>query len=273
MAAGLISIIIPTLNEGATLGHTLDGIGIPGIGSPEIDTPGTDTPGTSTPGIDAPGTDTSGTDTPGTDTLGIEVIVADGGSTDDTYAVAQARGVQVVVATGGRGVQLNRGADLAQGDILLFLHADTRLPPDFATLVRQTLAQPGVVAGAFDLAIDGPGWGLRWVEWGVKWRSRWLSLPYGDQAIFLSAQRFRQMGGFAPLPIMEDFNLVQRLSRQGRIAMVPTPVTTSSRRWQRLGVGQTTLANQGMVIGYMLGLDIDQLARWYRRLGRSGRPV
>jgi rSAM/selenodomain-associated transferase 2 len=156
---------------------------------------------------------------------------------------------------------------VAQGEILLFLHADTQLPPNFEALVRQTLAQPGVVAGAFDLAIDGPGWGLRWVEWGVKWRSRWLRLPYGDQALFLTAERFHRLGGFAKLPIMEDFDLVQRLNRQGRLAMVPVPVITSSRRWQRLGVWRTTLANQAMVAGYRLGLDVQHLAHWYRRLG------
>lgn len=223
-----ISIIIPTLNEGATLGHTLERL-------------------------------------PWGPTL--EVIVADGGSTDETCAIAERRGAQVVVATGGRGAQLNQGAAVAQGEILLFLHADTQLPPNFEPLVRQTLAQPGVVAGAFDLAIDGPGWGLRWVEWGVKWRSRWLHLPYGDQALFLTADRFHRMGGFAKLPIMEDFDLVQRLNRQGRLAMVPVPVLTSSRRWQRLGVWRTTLANQVMVAGYGLGLDVQHLAHWYRRLG------
>jgi rSAM/selenodomain-associated transferase 2 len=198
------------------------------------------------------------------------VIVADGGSTDDTCDVALARGVRVVVADGGRGVQLNQGAALARGEILLFLHADTQLPPQAEAWVRSALAQPGVVAGAFDLAIDGSGWGLRWVEWGVKWRSRWLHLPYGDQAIFLSADRFRQMGGFAPLPIMEDFDLVRRLNRQGHLAIVPVPVVTSSRRWERLGVWRTTLANQGMVLGYLLGRDGQQLADWYRHLGRHG---
>jgi len=223
-----ISVIIPTLNEGAILGHTLERLPL----GPTL-----------------------------------EVIVADGGSTDETCAIAKRRGAQVVVATGGRGGQLNQGAAVAQGEILLFLHADTQLPPNFEPLVRQTLAQPGVVAGAFDLSIDGPGWGLRWVEWGVKWRSRWLHLPYGDQALFLTADRFHRMGEFAKLPIMEDFDLVQRLNRQGRLAMVPVPVLTSSRRWQRLGVWRTTLANQVMVVGYCLGLDVQHLAHWYRRLG------
>ncbi|MEB3290671.1 MAG: TIGR04283 family arsenosugar biosynthesis glycosyltransferase, partial [Leptolyngbya sp.] len=211
-----LSIIIPTLNEGQTLGRTLDHL----------------------PRRSA-----------------LEVIVADGGSTDDTCALAQAKGARVVVTRGGRGAQLNQGAAVAQGSVLLFLHADTQLPAQVADLIAPALAQPGVVAGAFDLAIDGPGWGLRWVEWGVKWRSRWLRWPYGDQALFLTADRFRHMGGFASLPIMEDFDLVQRLNRQGRIAIVPVPVLTSSRRWQRLGVWRTTLANQGMVLGYLLGCD------------------
>ncbi len=228
-----ISIIIPTLNEGGTLASTLDRL---------------------------------------RQDSNLEVIVADGGSADDTCAMAQAKGVQVVQATGGRGAQLNQGAAIAKGEILIFLHADTQLPTNVATLVGQALAKPGIVAGAFDLAIDGPGRRLRWIERGVKWRSRWLRLPYGDQALFLTAEQFHRMGGFANLPIMEDFDLVQRLNRQGRIAIVPVPVTTSGRRWQRLGVWRTTAVNQAMVAGYLLGLDVHQLARWYRSLGKSRTP-
>lgn len=228
-----ISVIIPTLNEGKTLLSTLDRL----LREPNL-----------------------------------EVIVADGGSSDDTCTIAQTKGVQIVQVMGGRGAQLNQGAALAKGEIVLFLHADTQLPTNAEILVQQALAKPGTVAGAFDLAIDGPGWQLRWIERGVKWRSRWLRLPYGDQALFLSVERFRRMGGFAKLPIMEDFDLVQRLNRQGRIAIVSTPVTTSNRRWQRLGPWRTTAVNQVMVVGYLLGLDVHRLAHWYRRLGRSKPP-
>jgi rSAM/selenodomain-associated transferase 2/rSAM/selenodomain-associated transferase 1 len=194
----------------------------------------------------------------------IEVIVVDGGSSDLALDLAGTMGVTLLQTAPGRATQMNAGAEIAQGDILLFLHADTRLPTGFAALVSQALAQPNTIAGAFELQIAGPQTGLRWVEWGVKWRSRWLQLPYGDQALFLKAATFKQLNGFADLPIMEDFELVCRLQACGKIAILPVTVITSGRRWQRLGVLQTTLINQLMIAGYFLGVPLDQLARWYR---------
>ncbi len=201
----------------------------------------------------------------------IEVIVVDGGSVDQTAAVAKGLGVRVIGSAPGRSRQLNCGAAAATGEILLFLHADTRLPGGFDQAIRQTLAQPEVVAGAFHLAIDGPGWGLRWVEWGVNLRSRLFQLPYGDQGIFLRAEVFDKMGGFPDLPTMEDFELVGRLRRLGRVAIAPSAVVTSDRRWRTLGILRTTLANQVMIAGYLLGVDPQKLARWYRNLGKP-RP-
>lgn len=198
----------------------------------------------------------------------VEVIVVDGGSSDGTAAVALAMGARVVVSARGRSHQMNRGAKVAKNPILLFLHADTRLPEGFEQAIRQTLAQPGVVAGAFRLTIDGSGQGLRWVEWGVNLRSRWLHLPYGDQAIFIRAEVFEQLGGFPDLPMMEDFELVRRLKQLGRVAIAPAAVVTSDRRWHSLGILRTTLANQVMVAGYLLGVDPHRLAQWYRSLGQ-----
>lgn len=223
----LISVIIPTLNEAIHLPRTLAAL----AGAVEV-----------------------------------EVIVVDGGSRDDSLALALAAGATTLVTGGGRGAQMNQGAAQARGELLLFLHGDTLVSPGFEYWIRHCLGQPGVVAGAFDLAIDGPGWGLRWVEWGVKQRSRWLQLPYGDQGLFLRADRFRCLGGFPALPIMEDVALVQQLRQRGRIARVPLSVLTSARRWQRLGVIRTTLINQIMVLGYSLGIPPSRLARWYGRL-------
>ncbi len=200
-----------------------------------------------------------------------EVIVVDGGSADQTVAVAKGLGVRVIGSAPGRSRQLNGGAAAAKGDIVLFLHADTRLPDRFDQAIRETLAQPGVVAGAFRLAIDGPGWGLRWVEWGVNVRSRLLQMPYGDQGIFLRAEVFDKMEGFPDLPMMEDFELVRRLRQMGRVAIAPRAVVTSDRRWRTLGILRTTLANQAMIAGYLLGVDPKKLARWYRQLGKP-RP-
>lgn len=199
---------------------------------------------------------------------GVEVVVVDGGSCDRTREVARAWGARVIKSTPGRSHQQNQGAAAATGSILLFLHADTRLPQGFDAAMRQTLTQPGVVAGAFRLAIDGPGRGLRWVEWGVNLRSRYLHMPYGDQAIFLTAGVFDQLGGFPDLPMMEDFELVRRLRKVGKVAIAPSAVVTSDRRWRTLGILRTTLANQAMVVGYLCGIEPQTLARWYRRLGK-----
>ena len=199
---------------------------------------------------------------------GIEVIVVDGGSQDGTVARAagaKARGAKVITSQAGRAKQMNAGAAIATADTLLFLHADTCLPANFASWVEQTLAQPGTIAGAFELSIEGSQPGLRWVEWGVKWRSRLLQMPYGDQALFLKADTFKALGGFAELPIMEDFELVQRLRSLGKVAIAPRAVFTSGRRWQKLGVLQTTLINQIVIAAYFLGVSPTAIGRWYRQ--------
>lgn len=198
----------------------------------------------------------------------IEIIIVDGGSQDDTVAIAQSLGVKVSKCDRSRARQMNLGAKIATGDILLFLHADTRLPPSFAPNIRHALAATNhgtIIAGAFSLQIDAQVLSLRLIEWGVNWRSRILQMPYGDQAIFLNAQVFQAIGGFPDLPIMEDFEFVRRLRRWGQIAIIPVPVITSARRWLRLGVWQTTLINQGAIIAYLLGVSPQQIARWYHR--------
>jgi rSAM/selenodomain-associated transferase 2 len=234
MKAPKISIIIPVLNEAATIQETL---------------------------------------TKFENASEVEVIVVDGGSRDDTVAIAMRVGkaiakslrIEVISAAAGRARQMNAGAAVARGDILLFLHADTHLPTSFDTLVRQALQNAGTVAGAFELRIDAQLRGLRLVEKMVNMRSHFLSMPYGDQAIFLKAATFHDLGGFPDLPIMEDFELMLGLRRQGRIMIVPAPVVTSGRRWQKLGVVKTTLINQLIIAGYFLGVPPAQLVRWYRR--------
>jgi rSAM/selenodomain-associated transferase 2/rSAM/selenodomain-associated transferase 1 len=223
-----ISIIIPTLNEAGSIQPVLKSLQNTGVET------------------------------------GVEIIVVDGGSQDQTVELAAAMGVRVLQTAAGRAIQMNAGAQVAQGESLLFLHADTQLPEEFPSLVRQTLAQPNVVAGAFDLQIDGQTTGLRWIERGVKWRSHTLQLPYGDQALFLKTETFWAVGGFAELPIMEDFELVGRLKTYGKIAIAPAAVVTSGRRWQKVGVIQTTLINQLIIAAYFLGVPIEQIARWYR---------
>ncbi|MFP4006508.1 MAG: TIGR04283 family arsenosugar biosynthesis glycosyltransferase [Spirulinaceae cyanobacterium] len=197
---------------------------------------------------------------------GIEIIIVDAGSEDNTIQYAQKLGVKTFLSPQpGRAAQMNFGATQATGDILLFLHADTQLPPHYDGLIRAALAQPGVIAGAFQLGIDSPEMSLRLVEKMVSWRSRFFQLPYGDQALFLTQETFKACGGFPDLPIMEDFEFVRRLKRQGKIVLVPASVSTSARRWQKLGVFKTTIINQIIVLGYFLGVSPKQLRHWYRQ--------
>ena len=194
----------------------------------------------------------------------VEITVVDGGSSDRTPEIAKSLGVRVVFTTPGRATQMNAGAAAATGDILLFLHADTHLPEGFDTCVRQALAKPGTVGGAFELKIDAPLPSLRLVEKGVNCRSHFLQMPYGDQAIFLKTATFNQIGGFPNLPVMEDFEFVRRLKKQGHIEILPQPVLTSARRWQQLGVLKTTAINQIVIIAYFLGVSPDRLGIWYK---------
>lgn len=191
-----------------------------------------------------------------------EVIVADGGSADDTAGVARRHGATVVASAPGRGRQLNRGAAAATGDVFVFLHADTLLPPGYDGHVRRTLAGDGVIAGAFELRIDAARRSLRLIERAVSWRSRVRRMPYGDQALFMTRRTFEQVGGFPACSAMEDFELVRRLRRRGRIEIAPAAVVTSARRWTTCGVWRTTLLNQACVLGYRLGVPADRIAAW-----------
>ncbi|MDY6939021.1 MAG: TIGR04283 family arsenosugar biosynthesis glycosyltransferase [Cyanobacteriota bacterium] len=199
----------------------------------------------------------------------LETIVVDGGSSDNSVAIARAAGAQVLSTAPGRAGQMNAGAKVATGDILLFLHGDTQLPSEFDRAIRQYLVNPQTIAGAFELNIEGNLRGLDTIASGTNWRSRRLQMPYGDQGLFLRTATFEQMGGFREMPLMEDFEFVRQLKRHGRIAIVPAAVLVSGRRWQKLGVWRTTLTNGAIVIAYLLGCPPQWLARWY--WGSDGR--
>lgn len=229
-----LSVIIPTLNEEKTIAHTLDRVR----------------------GGSA-----------------WEVIVVDGRSTDRTREIARAQGARVVESPPGRGRQLAVGASIASGDTLLFLHADTSLPWGFDDYIFRALDRPGVCAGAFRLLIDAEGRSFRFIERMVNFRSRALQMPYGDQAIFVRADVFHQAGGFPDLPIMEDYVLIRRLRRIGRIEIAPATVVTSARRWIKHGVWRTTLLNQVYIAAYWLGVPPARIARWRERLCKRERPL
>jgi len=163
---------------------------------------------------------------------------------------------------------MNAGAAKAAGGVLLFLHGDTRLPRSFDSYIYQTLARPGAVAGAFRLRVDGDLFGLRLLEKLVNLRSRRLQLPYGDQALFLKADLFWEMGGFPDMPIMEDFEMVRRLRRRGAIVTAPVSILTSARRWEKIGIVRATLIDYTLPLAYYLGVSPSRLARWYGR-GKS----
>ncbi len=196
---------------------------------------------------------------------GIEILVVDGGSVDDTVHIAQTYNVQIFHSPPGRACQMNKGASVANGQILVFLHADTLLPKGFEQHIRSLVSRPKFVAGAFQLRIDSASYSLRIIEKVANWRSRHLQMPYGDQAIFIEKKRFLDMGGFPNLPIMEDFEFIRQLRSQGQIVIAPVAVITSERRWKRLGILRTTLINQIMILAFHIGIDPLRLALWYRK--------
>ena len=197
---------------------------------------------------------------------GIEVLVADGGSADATPAVAGGRGARVLAGAPGRAAQMNAGAAVAAGDILLFLHADTRLPAGWADAVRAALSDPRVGVGAFSFATDSPRRSLRAIERLANWRGRRLGIFFGDQAIFVRRRDFNEVGGYLEQPLLEDWELVQRLRRRGRAVILPQAAVTSARRWHERGPWRNSLRNVLITIGYLAGVAPAPLARWYRRV-------
>jgi rSAM/selenodomain-associated transferase 2 len=201
---------------------------------------------------------------------GVERIVVDGGSTDATVEEARTLGAeQVLSSPAGRAVQMNAGLAAAAGEIVLFLHADTRLEAGWADAVRAALANPSVAGGAFRLRFDGGGFGMRVIEFGAELRCRLGRLPYGDQGIFARKRILDAAGGIEAVPIFEDLDLVQLIRRNGALRLLDRTAFTSARRYDRNGVTRQWLRNVVALAGYLLGVDRAALARWYRRRPRA----
>jgi len=193
-----------------------------------------------------------------------EVIVADGGSSDETAARAVAAGARVVVGPRGRGGQLAAGAAAASGNWLLFLHADCRLEPGWERAVDAFLRAPAAEAraGYFDLALDDPVPVARRLERLVTWRSRFLALPYGDQGLLIARRLYDAVGGFAPLPLMEDVDLVRRLGRR-RLVRIGARCVASARRYRRDGFVRRPLRNLLCLLLYFIGVPPARIVRLY----------
>ena len=193
-----------------------------------------------------------------------EIIVSDGGSLDGTLAMAQMLADKAISSPAGRGVQMNRGAAGAAGDILLFLHADTILPPGWDGHIREALTDDRIAGGAFSFSLSGSSSHFTLISLMVNLRSRLLKLPYGDQALFIRRTVFEELGGFREIPIMEDLELVKGMRRAGGLAILKQPVITSSRRWEKEGWLWTTARNLSLLFLYRLGASPEKLYRFYR---------
>jgi rSAM/selenodomain-associated transferase 2 len=197
---------------------------------------------------------------------GVERIVVDANSSDGTAQTARfLRAEKVIQALPGRAHQMDAGYREASGAVVLFLHADTRLEPGWSEAVRVALDDPSVAGGAFRLRLEAAGLGYRLIERGVELRSRIAGLPYGDQALFVRKRVLDQAGGISPVPIFEDLDLVAAIKRAGKLALLRECAFTSARRYARNGVLRQLLRNNTALAGYLLDMERDRIARWYRR--------
>src|SRR5262245_19300441 len=221
-----LSIIVPVLNEGEGIAPTLDALA-------------------------------------DMRALGTEVIVVDGGSRDATIQRARLRTDRVISAPRGRALQMNAGAAKATGDVLLFLHADTRLPRDADHVVLTGLERSGRAWGRFDVMVEGRSPLLLLVGWLMNLRSRLTGIATGDQAIFVRRDAFQAVGGFPEIPLMEDIALCKRLKRVSRPLCLSERVVTSGRRWEKNGVLNTIVLMWRLRLAYFFGADPNELARQY----------
>lgn len=197
--------------------------------------------------------------------LGAPVLVSDGGSRDRTLDCVRRTGVRVVSGNAGRGPQLNRGAAAVEAEILLFVHADTVLPPNALSLVEEAVAG-GTVGGGFAIRFDSSRPIMRLGAWLINQRTRWTRLPLGDQAQFVTREAFDAIDGFREWPILEDIDFIRRLKSQGSIAVIGTPVTTAARRFLTRGILRTIATNWLIWTLYLFGVSPHRLAHLYRQV-------
>ncbi len=194
-----------------------------------------------------------------------EIIVVDGDPHQGTLLEISDSSVLKVKSDKGRARQMNEGARAAAGDILLFLHADTELPQEALSLITKALSHGRFVAGAFDLGIKSTRPAFRLIETMASLRSRLTRVPFGDQAVFIGSDYFREIGGYSDTPLMEDVEIMRRIRKRGdKICIIPRKVLTSARRWEREGILRCTLRNWLLQLLYYLGVAPSMLAKWYK---------
>lgn len=222
-----ISVVIPVLNEAASIGQCL---------------------------VQFEGAD------------GVEVLVVDGGSTDQTQAAVTASGIGRWIASpdAGRAAQMNFGARQASGEVLLFLHADTLLPEQGLTLIRQVMADAEVVGGRFQLGLSERTPAFRLIAFFSTLRSKYLGITYGDQAIFVRRVVFEAVGGYPPLKLFEDSEFCKAVARLGRFVMLNASVCSSTRRWRQWGIWRTVFWMWALRMLLVCSVSDERLSRWYR---------
>jgi rSAM/selenodomain-associated transferase 2 len=193
-----------------------------------------------------------------------EIIVADGNSADRTAGIATPR-ARVVTVAANRGAQMNAGAAIATGDVLLFLHADVRLNGGAIEALRRTMSAPEVIGGNFDIRYDGGGFAAALFTEINRWRRR-LGVFYGDSGIFCRRSIFAALGGYQPWPVLEDYEFARRLWKRGKLALLPEPIWVSSRRWRRAGVWRTIWRWFSIQTLYSAGVSPHRLAGNYRHI-------
>jgi rSAM/selenodomain-associated transferase 2 len=191
-----------------------------------------------------------------------DLILVDGGSRDATREIARAAGARVVDSPRGRGVQLAAGADAARQEWLLFLHADTRLSHHWRAAAKAHVAGHKGKAGCFRFRLDDPAWQARVVEKGVRLRVKLLALPYGDQGLLISRALYEEVGGFRPLPLMEDVDLVRRIGRR-RLRVLPAEAVTSAARWRQDGWARRSARNLACLALHRMGMSEEKVKRLY----------
>lgn len=193
-----------------------------------------------------------------------EIIVVDGGSSDDTYQLAQRLADKVYKAEQSRGQQLNLGAENATKEILFFLHSDSKLEDGALLAIKTALEDPEIIGGCFSLKITDDAWPLRFISWSSNLRARYAKIMFGDQGIFIRKAIFDELGGYPEIELMEDWEFSKKMAKRGKLAYLSEKIYTSARRWHKFGIWKTIFLMHKIKFLYLLGVKPAKLKEIYR---------